>query len=122
MPASRFVDFTDAIRDYLRHHSVPISLASAKLFRGPRELLRFTGNGICLALDVPRIANAVPLLNFIDELMCECGGWPNLIKDSRLSADVVARTYPGYDTFRSKLREFDPQRMYRSEMSDRLGL
>jgi decaprenylphospho-beta-D-ribofuranose 2-oxidase len=122
LPVSTFGGFVDETRAYLNRHRVPVSLASAKLFRGSRELVRFTGDGICLALDFPHTREAVHLLDFLDNLMCDCCGWPNPIKDSRLSAAILARTYPEYDAFRRMLREFDPQRSYRSEMSDRLGL
>ena len=54
--------------------------------------------------------------------MIEHGGWSNLIKDSRLSARVVEATYPECEQFRARLRSFDPRRLYRSELSERLRL
>ena len=54
--------------------------------------------------------------------MREHGGWPNIIKDSRLTADVVSAAYPEYERFRLALRSFDPKRLYRSELSERLAL
>jgi decaprenylphospho-beta-D-ribofuranose 2-oxidase len=58
----------------------------------------------------------------LDRLVLECGGIPNIIKDSRLSQSVVAAAYPEYEKFRTMLREFDPDRFYRSELSERLAL
>lgn len=122
IPESGFRSFVEGVRDFLKRTRIPISLASAKLFRGERELLRFTGNGICLALDFPRTSGSAAFGAFLDDLVRQHGAWPNLIKDSRLSNEVVRDTYPGYEAFRKALREFDPKRLYRSELSERLGL
>jgi decaprenylphospho-beta-D-ribofuranose 2-oxidase len=120
--AQSFNSLVEKIQQRLRTHPVAITLASTKLFRGKRELLRFTGDGICLALNFPRNREGADFAVFLDELMIEHGGWSNLIKDSRLSASVVAATYPGYEEFRARLRSFDSRRLYRSELSERLEL
>lgn len=122
MPAERFGEFVRAIQERLGRQPVAVTLASAKLFRGRRELLRFTGDGICLALNFPRNAAGLAFAAFLDDATREFGGWPNLIKDSRLSAAVVANAYPEYELFREQLRRFDPRRLFRSEMSVRLKL
>lgn len=120
--AIKFNSFVEKIQRRLESHPVAVALASAKLFHGKRELLRFTGNGICLALNFPRDQVGAEFTAFLDELMIEHGGWSNLIKDSRLSARVVEATYPECEQFRLRLREFDSRRLYRSELSERLRL
>jgi len=120
--ASKFNSFVEKIRQQLYRHPVAVALASAKLFRGQRELLRFTGEGICLALDFPRDQASAKFAAFLDELMIEHNGWSYLIKDSRLSARVVDATYPECEQFRLRLRDFDSRRLYRSELSERLRL
>jgi decaprenylphospho-beta-D-ribofuranose 2-oxidase len=122
VPKDRFLPFMDSIAKRLREHPVAITLASAKLFGGPRDLLRFSGDGICLALNLPGGASAEPFARFLDESMLHHGGWPNLIKDPRLSASLVAQAYPEYELFRERRRSFDPECVYRSELSERLGL
>lgn len=121
VPAESFESFLRDIQRYLERNPLAITLASAKLFRGRRELLRFTGDGICLALDFPRPAG-LAFAGFLDQLLRSYGGWPNIIKDSRLTAVFVSETYPGYYGFRDRLRQFDPKRLYRSELSERLAL
>jgi decaprenylphospho-beta-D-ribofuranose 2-oxidase len=118
----RFGAFVAEIRRRLETHPVAVTLASAKLFRGRRDLLRFTGDGICLALDFPRNEAGTKFAAFLDDLMIAHGGWPNLVKDSRLTQRVAAATYPEYELFRGRLLALDPQRRYRSELSERLGL
>src|SRR5271165_456269 len=120
--ANEFNSFVERIRERLERRPLAVALASGKLFQGQRELLRFTGNGICLALNFPRDQAGEEFAAFLDELMIEHGGWSNLIKDSRLSARVVDATYPECEQFRLRLRDFDPRRLYRSELSERLRL
>jgi len=122
IPAHRFDEWVDRVRVRLSRKPIPVTLASGKLFAGEGELLRFTGNGICFALDFPRTPEGREFAEYLDRLSIQLGCLPNLIKDSRLSARVVAETYPGYERFRRELREFDPRRLYRSELSDRLEL
>ena len=120
--ARKFTSFVERIRERLESHPLAVALASGKLFQGHRELLRFTGDGICLALNFPRNQAGAEFAAFLDELMIEHNGWSNLIKDSRLSARVVDATYPECEQFRQRLRGFDPHRLYRSELSERLRL
>lgn len=119
---TQFNALIEGIQKRLEKHPVSITLASGKRFRGQRELLRFTGDGICMALNCPRNRQGTEFASFLDELMIELGGLPNLIKDSRLSARVVEAAYSEYGQFRSRLRDFDPSRLYQSELSERLHL
>jgi decaprenylphospho-beta-D-ribofuranose 2-oxidase len=122
IPVDEFAAFAAKVQRRLAIQPVAVALASAKLFRGERELLRFTGDGICFALDFPRDNTGAAFATFLDELVVAHYGWPNLIKDSRLTQRIVAATYPEYDLFRSRLRAFDPERRFRSELSERLDL
>lgn len=122
LPQGAMPEYLDAIRTRIRQHRVAITLASAKAFDGPRELLRFTGAGVCFALNFPRDEVAHEFMSFLDERVIALGGAPNIIKDSRLPRAVVDACYPGVDEFRAALRAFDPKRMFRSELSERLGL
>jgi len=47
---------------------------------------------------------------------------PSIIKDSNLDLETFNKTYIYADQFRSKLNNFDPKRVYRSELSNRLKL
>lgn len=122
LPLEAMRDYLDAIQTRIRQRRLAITLASAKAFDGPRELLRFTGEGVCLALNFPRGEVAHEFISFLDERVVALGGVPNIIKDSRLPRAVVDACYPGAGEFRAALRAFDPKRMFRSELSERLGL
>jgi decaprenylphospho-beta-D-ribofuranose 2-oxidase len=122
LPRAAFLPFVQELQRFLRDHQTPITLASAKLFAGEPRFLRFDGQGICLALDVPRGPEAGPLLEFLDHAVVDHGGLPNVMKDSRLGAATVRACFPEYEAFKEALLLFDPARLYRSEVSARLGL
>lgn len=122
LPDEAIEDYVESVRTYVRERPLPITLSSAKAFAGTRELLRFTGTGICLALNVPAGAAADRLMAFLDERVIALGGLPNIIKDSRLPRAVVDACYPEADRFRSTLHAFDSKRLFRSTLSERLGL
>lgn len=122
IPIGAVAEYAAAVRDYLVRRPIAITLASGKIFRGKRDLLRFTGDGLCLALNFPRTPEAGHFLDFLDERVIALGGVPNIIKDSRLPVSVVDATYPEAHRFRELLRTFDPKRWFRSELSDRLRL
>jgi decaprenylphospho-beta-D-ribofuranose 2-oxidase len=117
--ASNFLSELATIAETL---GVPITLASGKLFGGQQDLLRFSGEGICFAINFPRSEQSGRLLKWLDHNLVICGGKPNLIKDSRLPRQVAEACYPGISEFRESLLQFDPKRLFRSEMSERLGL
>ena len=122
LPHRAATSYVDAIRSYLRERPLPITLSSAKVFAGSRELLRYTGDGISLALNMPGGAEADMFMAFLDQRVIELGGIPNIIKDSRLPRAVVDACYPEADRFREALRAFDPKRLFRSDLSERLKL
>jgi decaprenylphospho-beta-D-ribofuranose 2-oxidase len=122
VPRDRFPALARSLREYLDRHRTPVTLASCKLFSGTQRYLRFEGPGLCLALDFPRGDAGMRFAAFLDGLVRDLGARPNVSKDSRLPRDVVAACYPEYEAFRDALRAFDPDRVYRSEVSERLGL
>jgi decaprenylphospho-beta-D-ribofuranose 2-oxidase len=122
VPHPNIVEYLQSVQDYLNHHPLAITLASAKLFRGQQQLLRFTGEGICIALNFPRSRESTAFTAFLDKLVVSVRGIPNIIKDSRLPRAVVDACYPEADRFRQELRAFDPGRLFQSELSERLHL
>ena len=64
-------------------------------------------------------------MNFMEEIDKLCLKYkiiPSIIKDSRLNKEIFNKTYVYAEDFKSKLREFDKQRIYQSEVSNRLGI
>ncbi len=97
-------------------------MGSMKLFRGRQRLLRYEMDGLCVTFDFARTERTLNSLPLLDRLVVGMGGLPNLIKDSRISREVVAACYPELEKTRAALRNYDPERLFRSELSERLGL
>ena len=121
-PQSEFLRAAARLREYLTAQPVPVTLASAKLFRGSQDGLRFDGDGVCLALDFPRGAAGTRFAAWLDSLARDFGALPNLAKDSRLSRETAHACYRDFEATRDALHRHDPDRLYRSELSQRLGL
>ena len=100
----------------------PVTLGSLKLFRGDPRLLWFHGDGVCLAIDVAADERASRLFGQLDQMALEHGALVNLSKDSRLDAATTRRLYPGYDEFRQRLHDYDPQRRFDSMLRRRIGV
>jgi decaprenylphospho-beta-D-ribofuranose 2-oxidase len=122
IPFEAWPRFAGGLAVSLRRRGVFTTLGSLKLFRGTRRLLNFGGDGICVAIDVPRQARSSELLADLDALMLEAGGIPNISKDSRLPGRVVAAAYAGYGEFKERLRAFDPDRRMQSALRTRLDV
>jgi decaprenylphospho-beta-D-ribofuranose 2-oxidase len=122
IPHDRFDDYIAGLRAAMKRRKVIVTLASAKLFVGVPDLVRFTGDGICFAVNICRGSAAGEFLQDLDRLVVEVAGRPNIIKDSRLPRSVLEACYPEVSRFRSIVRDWDPARLFRSELSQRLGL
>jgi decaprenylphospho-beta-D-ribofuranose 2-oxidase len=122
IPHGRFEEYATEIKAAAVHHRIAITLASAKLFSGASTFVRFDGDGVCFAINFPRNRRSASFLNSLDRLLLQVGGRPNLIKDSRLPRLVAEAAYPELPRLRSVLREWDKTRVFRSELSSRLGL
>jgi FAD/FMN-containing dehydrogenase len=106
----------------LSRSAVPVTLGSLKLFAGTPRLLWFVDDGVCVTVDVPAVPEARPLFERLDDLAVDHGARVNIAKDSRLSATTVAKLFPEYDAFRSRLERFDPARRFDTALRRRLDL
>ena len=64
-----------------------------------------------------------PLLDRLDAMVLDCGGRHYLTKDCRLSPETLGRGYGAVlDEFRAVKARLDPQNLFSSLQSRRLGL
>jgi decaprenylphospho-beta-D-ribofuranose 2-oxidase len=110
------------LRRLLDRHGVTPGLCVLKPFGGTQTLLRFEGEGLSLAVEAARGADALALFRDLDALDGELGCRANILKDARLPAQAVAAQYPGLEEFRRRLAAFDPDRLMQSSLSRRIGL
>ncbi len=119
---SQWNDAITKIEEYVSIHKISISLASLKIFKGSTHNISFSGTGVCLAMDVPNDKKSIPFFNRLDEIAIEHRGLINLSKDSRADGLLISKTYPEYNGFRQKIREYDPSRLFVSELSNRINI
>lgn len=122
VPRERWPVFLDGVRPLLQAADFPITLTSLKLFSGNPRHLRFNGTGVCLALDVPAVPKARGFFEAIDELSFRHGARINLSKDSRVDQSACQRLFPEYRAFAGELLAYDPERLCRSRLRERIGV
>lgn len=122
IPFEKIDEYMNFVQNFVKKDNIVVALASAKAFNQKQSFLRFSGEGICFTLNVPRDRKSLEFMSRLDDYVIDSGGLPNIIKDSRLSQNVVASCYPEYELFRQRLVAFDPRRLFRSELSERLEL
>jgi decaprenylphospho-beta-D-ribofuranose 2-oxidase len=122
IPLEHVQTIVDFLEKYVKDNKLVIGLASGKEFDGTQRLLRYSGKGYNLALNLPRTKTSEKSLADLDRLLIACGGRSNLIKDSRISRATAEAFYPEIEEFRETLTEFDSKRLFRSLLSKRIAL
>ncbi|MDF2859442.1 MAG: FAD-linked oxidase, partial [Neobacillus sp.] len=86
-------------------------------------LLSFPRKGYTLALDIPiKDQTLFPFINNLDELVANHGGRVYLAKDSTLSINDFEVMYPKIKKFKEIKNKVDPNQLFASSMSRRLGI
>lgn len=122
VPWPRWGAFVDALEPLLARSGVPVTLGSLKLFRGERRFVRFSGEGVCLALDVPATARSRQLFAELDQLAIAHEAVVNLSKDSRIEGSTCARVFAEFETYRTDLARYDQKRRCQSKLREQLGV
>ena len=91
---------------------------------GPENanLLSFPLQGYTLALDFKVEKTLFPLLDRLDRIVVDNGGRLYLTKDARMSEEIFRKSYPRLDQFKKIRTEVDPDNLFGSLQSRRLGL
>lgn len=89
---------------------------------GNRAPLSFPEPGWTLAVDMPVKPGLGRLCDRLDEIVLEAGGRLYLAKESRTTAGMIQRMYPRIDEWRKVRDAVDPNGIFASDLSRRLGL
>jgi decaprenylphospho-beta-D-ribofuranose 2-oxidase len=122
VPNSNIEEFLEEFKSLFDVHKPTITLYSIKKMSGEEKYLRFEGNKICLTFDFVNNKKNIEFMNLLDNLCIKYKAIPSIIKDSRLSETTINKCYQFADNFRNDLKKFDPKRIYKSELSDRLNI
>ncbi len=122
VPLPKVDIFLDELDYNFQNIAPEITLFSIKKILDKDLLLRFSGEGICFTFDFTNNKKNIIFLNKLDQICIKHQLKPSIIKDSRLNSDTVQKCYKEYDIFKKTLLDFDNKRIYRSELSERIGL
>ena len=114
--------FIEEFEFLFKKYNPSITLFSVKNMSGKQSYLRFEDNKICLTFDFVNNKKNVQFMELLDDLCIKHRAIPSIIKDSRISESTINKCYDYANNFRSDLIKFDKNRIYRSELSDRLAL
>lgn len=85
--------------------------------------LSFPQAGVTLALDFPNFGRPLfEMLDRLDDIVVAAGGRVYLGKDARLSKENFRKMYPEWEKWKAVRDKWDPERVFQSELSKRLGL
>ena len=123
LPTQTAVKGLNAMLGYLLKRGRSSYLTVLKRF-GPENkgLLSFPTEGYTLTFDFPVEPDLFPFLDDLDQIVLEHGGRVYLAKDARMSREVFSQMYPGLGEWLRLKSELDPQNIFSSDLSRRLGL
>ena len=87
-----------------------------------KNYLSFPMKGYSLALDFKVNDKILNMLDKLDKIVCDYDGRVYLTKDARLSKKYFQNTYPKVKNFIKIRNELDPNKRFRSQQSERLGI
>jgi len=119
---SKFDSFMLEFKNLFKKYEPTITLFSLKNMSGQQKLLRFEDNKICITFDYVNNSKNQLFMSKIDSLYEKYEILPSIIKDSRLTKDIFNKSYKNSSVFIKKLRDFDKERIYQSEISRRLEI
>ncbi|HET8938335.1 MAG TPA: FAD-binding oxidoreductase [Polyangiales bacterium] len=85
-------------------------------------LLSFPTEGYTLAIDFPVRSGTVALTRRLDAMVLEAGGRIYLGKDSYVEPDTFRKMYPRLDEWLAIKAKYDPENIFVSDLSRRVGL
>ena len=93
-----------------------------KFGKGNDNFLSFPRAGYTLAMDFKRDAKLLTLLDELDKIVLSYGGRQYLAKDARMSERVFKESYENWEKFITVKTKYDPENIFSSQQSKRLGL
>jgi hypothetical protein len=112
----------EEIKKLIADSKIAIALGSLKVFRGKPHNISFTGEGVCITMDISNNEKGLLFFQALDEITLKHQGIINLSKDSRASAELVSALFPSYQQFKQGINAFDVHHTFTSELSCRIGI
>ena len=116
------VEFIDDLTKLIKSEKPSLTILAMKLFNGKQKLLHFSDEGLSIILNLKHCNSTLKFLKKLDDVVISYKALPYIVKDSRLTKEVVEQCYPEYHIFKEILNEIDPKRIFKSELSERMNL
>ena len=116
------VEFIDDLTKLIKSEKPSLTILVMKLFNGKQKLLHFSDEGLSIILNLKHCNSTLKFLEKLDDVVISYKALPYIVKDSRLTKEVVEQCYPEYHVFKEILNEIDPKRIFKSELSERMNL
>lgn len=116
------VEFIDDLTKLIKSEKPSLTILVMKLFNGKQKLLHFSDDGLSIILNLKHCNSTLKFLKKLDDIVISYKALPYIVKDSRLTKEVVEQCYPEYHVFKEILNEIDPKRIFKSELSERMNL
>jgi len=116
------VEFIDDLTKLIKAEKPSLTILVMKLFNGKQKLLHFSDEGLSIILNLKHCNSTLKFLKKLDDIVISYKALPYIVKDSRLTKEVVEQCYPEYHVFKEILNEIDPKRIFKSELSERMNL
>ena len=116
------VEFIDDLTKLIKSENPSLTILVMKLFNGKQKLLHFSDEGLSIILNLKHCNSTLKFLKKLDDIVISYKALPYIVKDSRLTKEVVEQCYPEYHVFKEILNEIDPKRIFKSELSERMNL
>lgn len=119
---SNVKDFITDFTSLIKKEKPNLLFMGLKPFRGNQKFLQYSRDGLSNTLIFNNSLSTDHFLSKLDKLIMSYEVIPYIIKDSRLQKNVVEKCYPQYAEFKNILKKIDPDRIFKSYVSEQLGL
>lgn len=123
IPRDNFLLFIIEFKKLMVKYDVSIVLTLLKLFKGQKNFLNFSMDGISIYCDLPNTPKNNIFINVLNEICHNYGCVNNIFRNHLLTKkNVINQFGKEYYEFKDKLNNFDKKRLFNSALSIRLGL
>ena len=99
------VEFIDDLTKLIKSEKPSLTILVMKLFNGKQKLLHFSDEGLSIILNLKHCNSTLKFLKKLDDIVISYKALPYIVKDSRLTKEVVEQCYPEYHVFKEILKD-----------------
>ena len=123
IPYKYFTKYIKELENLNIVYKPTITLLSCKYFNSKKKYLNFSGQGICLAVNLPKTKGSSIFLSELEKIAIKYGCILNVNKDSHVSFMIIKKIYKrNYEIFKKEISSLGDVGDLSSELSKKLHL